>query len=125
VCSAGIPRPTSAFLTAAVRGIAPVPSSSTGRRAARTASASIARPARAAAFAAARSGWASTPFSTRGGPCWSAAPSAMFTMTGPAGAASAMPTALAATAAAAAGGPPTVNAALATDRPSASWSIRW
>ena len=49
----------------------------------------------------------------------------MFAMTGPAGAASAMPTASAAAAAAAAGGPPTVTAALATDRPSASWSIRW
>jgi hypothetical protein len=49
----------------------------------------------------------------------------MFAMTGPAGAASAMPTASAAAAAAAAGGPPTVTAVLATDRPSASWSIRW
>ena len=44
----------------------------------------------------------------------------MFAMTGPAGAASAM-----ATAAAAARGPATVTAALATDRPSAVWSIRW
>ena len=44
----------------------------------------------------------------------------MFAMTGPAGAASAM-----ATAPAAARGPDTVTAALATDRPSAAWSIRW
>ncbi len=43
----------------------------------------------------------------------------MFAMTGPAGAASAM-----ATAPAAARGPATVIAALATDRPSAVWSIR-
>ena len=49
----------------------------------------------------------------------------MFAMTGPGGAASAVATAPAATAAAAAGGPLTVTAALATDRPSAAWSIRW
>jgi len=42
----------------------------------------------------------------------------MFAMTGPAGAARAM-----ATAPAAAGRPATVTAALATDRPSAAWSI--
>ena len=33
VCSAGIPLPASAFLTAAVLGSPPVPSSTTGRRA--------------------------------------------------------------------------------------------
>src|SRR3989442_13359253 len=44
----------------------------------------------------------------------------MFAMTGPDGAASAVATALAAV-----GGPLTATAALATDRPSAPWSIRW
>ena len=49
-----------------------------------------------------------------------AVPSSMLAMTGPGGAASAV-----ATARAAVGGPLTVTVALATDRPSAAWSIRW
>src|SRR5690242_21035725 len=44
----------------------------------------------------------------------------MLATTGPRGAARAVRTAYAA-----ARGPPTVTAALATDRPSAAWSIRW
>ena len=89
-----MPRPSSASLTAAVRGIAPVPSSSTGRRAPATASARIARPARAAMSSAARSVWASTPFCAAAGPAYPPRRRPCCAMTGPGGAASAVATAV-------------------------------
>jgi hypothetical protein len=98
---------------AAACGMAPGPSISTGRRAARRAS------ARSEASEAAGAGVGGALLSGSG----PLALSSMLAITGPGGAASAIRTIRAATSAGCRR--PTVIAALATDRPNPAWSIRW
>ncbi len=110
-----MPLPASAPRMAAVLAMAPEPSSTTGRRAACTASASGVSPAPPGPGAAAPAG-----LTARASPA--GALSSMFASTGPGGGWRASRTSC--PAAWAARFPPMVATALATDRPSAAWSSR-